>query len=170
MKSYTFTALSLLWLTSFALTVAAKTVPLPRWQAGVEGGIPSYPVRVNLSSEALLADADQAIQSAIDAVETPGVVLLPAGEFKITRPILLRSDVVLRGSGTLDTKLNFEIPPFEEGEGIRPALGFVRFAGVQTEAPVAINQAIRKGEKSLSLAEAAAFTPGDMILIDSENV
>ncbi|MGJ8652537.1 MAG: hypothetical protein ACSHX8_04640 [Opitutaceae bacterium] len=171
MKSFILSSLSLLCLTSIALSAAPlKRSDLPQWQAGVEGGIPSYPVRVELTAEALTSDADQAIQSAIETVESPGVVLLPAGVFNITRPILLRSGVVLRGSGALDTKLIFDIPLFEEDdEGIRPALGFLRLSGVQTDAPVAINQAINKGDLSLSLAQPAALSVGDMILVDSEN-
>ncbi|MGJ8641195.1 MAG: hypothetical protein ACSHYA_17530 [Opitutaceae bacterium] len=170
MKSLIPLGLSLLITASVALTAAPiERSDLPEWQAGVEDGIPSYPVRIQLTEEALKADADKAIQSAIDAVETPGAVLLPAGEFNITRPILLRSDVVLRGSGALNTKLIFDIPLFEEGDGIRPALGFVRLSGEQTDAPIALTAELNKGDTSFSLAQPSDLAVGDMILIDSEN-
>lgn len=156
-----------------AIPTTATASPLdnlPSWDAGVRGGVPDVPTRKTLSAGELAGDAAAvAIQEAIDSVETPGAVRLPEGTFIIDRPLMMRSGVVLRGSGERATELVFDMPPFEEPEGVRPALGGVRFEGRRLPEAHPIAAGADAGSRLLEMASAEAFAPGDMILVFSEN-
>lgn len=62
--------------------------------------LPDVPVRITLNAPADGADATAMIQDALDNVQTPGAVLLKAGEYRIGSSLNIgRSGIVLRGEG-----------------------------------------------------------------------
>lgn len=164
--------LTVLLVSSGTLTGASPRLSpsaLPRWDAGVRGGVPAVETRFSLTAEALADGAATAIQAAIDTVPTPGAVQLPAGTFLIHHPIRLRSGVVLRGSGRRATELVFHLESLDEPTGVRPAMGGVQFAGkrLRREYPIASGAEI--GSQRLRMESTHAFSVGELILVFSEN-
>ena len=166
-------------LTLPVLMIAAPTPPkpwtfedLPKWDAGVRGGIPDVEVKTRLTSEKLSVanDVAQVIQAAIDSIETPGAVLLPKGHFKLGTAIQMRSGVVLRGSGKGETKLTFDLSketvdyPFE-----RPAGGSVMFEGTHEEKGHPVDGDHLKGDKLIRITGLNHIEVGDMVEFFSEN-
>jgi len=86
---------------------------LMAWRAGIPGGIPEVPVRVDVTRFGARGDGktddSAAIQAALAAVQAPGAVLIPEGTYLLKKPVRLRSGVVLRGAGPEKTHLRFEI-------------------------------------------------------------
>jgi hypothetical protein len=83
------------------------------WQAGIPGGIPARStIFANVTQPPYNAQADgiaddtSAIQNALNACPADQVVYMPAGTYKITSTIHLKSNVTLRGSGNA-TKLKW---------------------------------------------------------------
>lgn len=75
--------------------------------AGVQGGIPSYPVGVDVTDYGAVgdgaADDTQAIQTAIAACPEGQAVSLPAGSYLTTGKITIKRSIVLRGAGPRST-------------------------------------------------------------------
>jgi len=89
-------------------TAQAQIIPATRrisWNPGVPGGIPTYPVAINAKDPPYnakgdgVADDTAAIQSALNACPTNKAVLLPAGTYKISGTLSVRTRRVLRGEG-----------------------------------------------------------------------
>ncbi len=83
------------------------------WQAGIPGGIPARSaIFANVTQSPYNAQADgvaddtSAIQNALNACPADQVVYMPAGTYKITQTIHLKSNVTLRGAGSA-TKLKW---------------------------------------------------------------
>jgi len=97
--------------------VNAEIIPAERcvvWQGnvGVKGDIPSQrKVFVNIKHPPYYATGDglhddtRAIQQAIDDCPKGQIVFLPAGNYKITKGIQLKSDITLRGAGIDSTSI-----------------------------------------------------------------
>lgn len=142
---------------------------LPQWDAGVRGGIPQVTTVRELQTADLASKPAEAIQAAIDAVQSPGAVKLPAGRFILDRSIRMRTGVVLRGSGQRATELVFAMGPQPVPEGVRPALGAVRFEGKRLPTEYSIQSGTEAGSQRLNVATTKAFEVGDLILVYSEN-
>lgn len=156
-----------------ATTVMAWDRPagLPHWDAGVRGGIPDVPIRLELSADDLETNPGATIQEAIDRVPTPGAVRLPVGTFQLHRPLEMRTGVVLRGAGVGRTRLEFEIPPLppQSSGDIALAQGAIRFAGRRAATPIPWSDGYAKGTSVLHLADTSGLKAGDLILVFSEN-
>ena len=68
---------------------------IPHWSPGIPAGIPSVPVRADVTSFGARGDGKTddaaAIQKAVDAVSTPGAVFMPEGTYRVTKTLRLRS-------------------------------------------------------------------------------
>ena len=102
---------------------------LAEWSAGVRGGVPETPVRLELTASYIRGHGtfSAALSAAIASVPTPGAVLIPARAepYELDRPVALRSGVVLRGEGPHKTVLRARIPRVGsgiDGSGFHPAL------------------------------------------------
>jgi len=152
------------------LSLAATEGMLPHWDAGYRGEIPDVPVAISLNAADIRSDGHLAIQRAIDAVEAPGAVLLPAGTFGLHGPIALRHGVVLRGMGAGTTHLKFHPFPPDSFEGpVRPAFGALRMEGVRHCREYPVLEGFTRGSTELVLKDADGLEAGQMILFFSEN-
>ena len=84
------------------------------WEAGVEGGIPTVPVRQNVLDFGAVGDGvtddAQAFKDAIAALPPEGgAVLVPAGTYLLRSKIRLDDGAVLRGQGAANTYLRFDL-------------------------------------------------------------
>ncbi len=168
-----------LLLTASTLVNSAPILPepwkfedLPTWDAGVRGGIPDVRVKKTITGVDLLNKENPAstIQTAINSIETPGAVLLPKGEYKLDKPLYMKSGVVLRGAGVNATKLIFDLKlpemevPFE-----MPAGGSVRFEGSQEEEGRPLEGDHFKSAQTIRCSNLTGIRIGDTIEIFSEN-
>ena len=144
---------------------------LVEWRPGVEGGIPDYPVRMVIPAEGLPSGDDSnaapAIQKAIDSVRTPGVIVLPAGTFRLTDGILMRSGVVLRGQGLDQTILIFNAPRLGRDPGTwgRAAISFDgEWAGEEIEVLAGYDA----GSRTLTLETTDGLRVGQMVRVNAD--
>jgi len=147
--------------TSSALVPAdRKTV----WNPGLNsvGGIPSgsWPICATLSPSG--GDDASAIQAALNGCGTNKVVKLNPGTFKLSRPVEIPSNVVLRGSGGPGSGANVSKlvqtggranVAFDPGHG-----GFTQITDLAADAV--------KDASSLTLVTARNLTVGELVMID----
>jgi hypothetical protein len=134
------------------------------WNPGLNavGGIPSgsWPICATLSPSG--GDDASAIQAALDSCGTNRVVKLSSGIFKISRPVRIPSNTVLRGSGgpgagaaqteILQTGNQTNIQ-FDPGHG-----GFTQITNLATDGV--------KDSTSVTLAQARNLAVGELVMID----
>lgn len=166
-----------------------------RWQPG--GRLPDYSYAGYRSGEAAIPVADvttvitdygavandgiddsAAIQAAIDATQS-GAVLIPAGMFELHRPIVVsKSNVVIRGAGDDDNGSVLYAPQnaTQRADGVHDMrfswglAGFiVLFKGASPTGSYPITQPARRGERTISLNDAAAFDSGGQLIIKLED-
>ena len=112
---------------AFAASLCATDTFLPEWNAGYQGQIPKVPVGRTLSAEEITSAGQAVIQKAIDEIEGPAAVLVPAGVFELHLPIRMKDGVVLRAAdvgGRIDE--------------IHPGAGRHRATDARAEAPAAL--------------------------------
>lgn len=134
------------------------------WQPGIPGGIPAVPVVVNVKNAPYnavgngVADDTAAIQNAINAVSGSGAVLLPAGTYKITAKLAMKSGVVLRGAGPDLTHLivNHSSPAIE-------------FLTYQRGAWQSLTGGYTKDSTVVTVANGSLFTVGKYAEIQQDN-
>lgn len=112
--------------------------------AGYQGGdavLPSVPATYDVMRDFHArgdgrADDTVALQAAVTAAcKQPGVVLLPAGTYRLSRPLTITSNgVVLRGEGEDKTRIVIEkalsdIYPGSKANWSKPMGGFIQFKG-----------------------------------------
>ena len=70
-------------------------------QAGIPGGIPNVTnVLATITASQATSDLAGAIETAVTNATVAGVIVLPAGTYNLTRPVLIAKDgIVLRGAG-----------------------------------------------------------------------
>ncbi len=153
---------------------AAGLIPNDRrypWNPGIPGGIPSVTqicavvtdAPYNASGDGVVDDA-AAIQQALDdcGAAGGGVVLAPAGTYRVTVGLALPSGVVLRGDGPDQTRI----------EGDQTAEKAILQAGSWDEDPspeTAITGGLERGSNQLVVASTAEFVVGDFIVVDQLN-
>jgi len=116
------------------------------------------------------SDSTTAIQAAINAAGTAGggVVLLPAGEFRVSPQgsntfslRISRSNIVLRGAGTAQTFL------LNTSTNMRgKAVIQVSPTSVTSGAAVPISSGLSGPTRRIPVANAAAFSPGDFVRLE----
>lgn len=141
-----------------------------RWaRAGIPSGIPvmSGPV-LNVMDFGAKGDGQTddtaAIRQAIAEVPTGGVVYLQAGVYRITQPLYLKPDMVLRGAGSSLTSLMFE------GSGTAGrCIGILRWDSQQPTSYVSVTDGMQQGSTEVGVSSVSGFQPGDIIEIEEDN-
>ena len=136
---------------------------LVKWKPGVEKGIPDVNTKIEVSTENLkVDDASKVIQKAVDSIEVPAAVQLPAGEFICRSTIYMKSGVVIRGKGSSSTRLIFDF----KDSSPHPSISFSGKSGriLQVE-----NDKLPDGSSKLYVSKTEGLSIGDNILITAEN-
>lgn len=110
------------------------------------------------------ADDTTAIRNAISKAPAGSVVYLPAGTYRLTKRIYLKSDMILRGDGAALTSLIFE--------GTNTAdrcIGVACWDSDQMTTYVTPTAGMTLGSAELTVSSAAGFQPGDIIEIEEDN-
>lgn len=144
---------------------SARLPPAGSWTknvaggVGVVGGIPSRLTNIIDVTQAPYnadktgaTDAHDAIQAAITAVATNGVVYLPAGTYRLdSRFVIYKTSFTIRGDGDstiLDCRMGDQV--------------FYVGANSENATPVAISGSPAKGDSSFTVADASTFSIGDL--------
>ncbi len=158
----------------------ATTSRLPDFsQAGYGAGIapPEVPVAVNVRDFGAAGDGvtdDSRPFAAALAAARDGAVLIPAGRYRLRRVLQLdRSGLVLRGAGSDETVLFFDLPlyevlgkgPFGGPFGWAWGGGFIWARGEFKEgaALAKISAEARRGDRSLRLSSTRKLAPGQLV-------
>src|SRR5262245_5485079 len=105
-------------------------------------------------------NAANGIQSAIDKCPVGQVVMLSAGDFKITNHILVNKGITLRGQGPAQTKLRM---PAGTNDNLI-TIGTQQWIGEFQTTDLASNAV--KGSQSVTLVSNPGLTVGEIVLID----
>ncbi|WP_026841444.1 glycosyl hydrolase family 28-related protein [Citrifermentans bremense] len=129
--------------------------------AGVQGEIP---VRSTIYTTLKPSGGDDAaaIKSAIANCPAGQVVQLSAGTFNVSSPIVVKSNVTLRGNGMGSTIIKGRSGMSGTsvvGIGSRPTVG----------SAIALTGGLNKGSTTITTATAHGWTPGTIIVIDQLN-
>ncbi|MBN1694123.1 T9SS type A sorting domain-containing protein [candidate division WOR-3 bacterium] len=152
--------------------ISQDIVPLSRridWQPGIPGGIPYYPVGVNLEDYGAVGDGitddTKALKDAISACEESTAVFIPAGTYLITDRIDIRKPIVLRGAGPEATFLKFEKL---EGAGEYHRTNI--WIGTSTQDSTAnVLGNCNKGSNEIIVDDVSGFSVDDLIEIRQDN-
>ncbi len=136
------------------------------WSPGIPGGIPHYPVGINVKDTPYNAKGDgitddtQAIQRAIDDCQAGYAVYLPAGTYKTTGPInVFKKTIAIRGDGPNKTII----------KNVADSGKVFNFYTWHIHLVVPITAGLQKGSKSIIVSDASNIIKGDFILINQEN-
>ncbi|ACH38099.1 hypothetical protein Gbem_1079 [Citrifermentans bemidjiense Bem] len=129
--------------------------------AGVQGDIP---VRSTVYTTLKPSGGDDAaaIKTALANCPAGQVVQLGAGTFNVSSPIMVKSNVTLRGNGmgsTIIKGMTGMSGNTVAGIGARPSVG----------AGIGLTGGLSKGSTTITTATAHGWTPGTVILIDQLN-
>lgn len=136
---------------------------------GIPGGIPernTVCATVDASTYGNgTTDATAAIQDALDNCPDDQVVLLPAGTYRVTGAIRVRSHRVLRGEGMDATTISYQGP-----SGGRSAIALSGWPNFSTgDKSVGITSGADKGSTTIVVDDAQYAVAGSMMLIDQLN-
>ncbi|MEA4856393.1 glycosyl hydrolase family 28-related protein [Solidesulfovibrio sp.] len=150
----------------FPATAATYADPAAAWDRAGLRTAPPAPVQA-LSVRDFgaagdgLTDDTAAFESAIAALASPGILSVPAGTYRITRSLALKSGLVLRGAGATASKLVFNL-----GGAADPCLDFTTY---NSRSWVSLSKDAALGDTAVTVAGAAAMAPGDWIEIERQN-
>jgi hypothetical protein len=137
------------------------------WSPGIPGGIPQYPVGLNVKDAPYnaqgngVADDTAAIQTAIDDCPEGQAVFLPEGTYRLTQQLdIFDKAVVLRGEGPDRTFLQ----NYAASDSV---IRIYRWSG--GAGAVGIVSGTTKGSTSIDVEDASALDPGDYIVVYQEN-
>jgi len=136
---------------------------------GIPGGIPARNTVCATVDAATygdgVTDATAAIQDALDNCPDDQVVLLPAGTYRVTAAIQVRSHKVLRGEGMDTTTISYEGPI-----GGRSAIALSGWPNFSTgDKSVGITAGADKGSNAITVDDAQYAEVGCLMLIDQLN-
>ena len=142
------------------------------WNPGVAGGIPARTTVCRMVSPPG-GDATATIQAAIDACPAGQVVQLSSGTYTINggNYLLLNKGITLRGAGPGQTTLQKTdgAKPGQEQTGSNPSpliiVGPARWDS-NNERSTNLTADAAKGGNSITVASAAGFSPGQIVLLD----
>lgn len=153
-------------------SVTAEIIPADRridWAPGVSGGIPSYPVAVNVKDAPYRAagngrtDDTAAIRSAIAACPAGSAVYLPAGTYRISDTLSIGTSIVLRGAGMDQTRIVLDTGTAKK---------VITISGSVSGTTASATGGFNKGSTRLTFGSpeaVAAIGPGAMIAIYQKN-
>ena len=140
------------------------------WQPGIPGGIPNYPVAVDVTDYGAVGDGTtddtQAFFDAIDVCSDSHAVFIPAGTYLITDRIDIRKSIVLRGAGPDQTFLKFEKLPTDPDEYQRTNI-WIGTSTLGFSANVLGN--CDKGSPEVTVDDVSGFSVGDLVEIRQDN-
>lgn len=93
------------------------------------------------------SDNSAAIQAALDA--TPGVLIVPAGVFRVTSSLEIKGDIIIEGPGVIDGQL---ITSLGVSEGVLNATGTITQLGT-------LNASVTEGDDNFTISA----TPSDVV-------
>lgn len=149
-------------------SIAAPVLPQERsitWEGnvGVEGGIPNRLTICNCvtdyNAHADGSDTSSEIQACIDNTPSDGIAYLPAGTYRLSSSIRLRSNKTLRGAGIDSTVL------------LADEMSKVVYIGTEhaPRSAVDIQSGYTKGSTQLVLANAGSINTGSYVRVDELN-
>ena len=154
---------------AFTLT-AQEIIPTDRridWNPGVPGGIPDYPVGVNVVDFGAVSDGMtdnfSAFQSAIDVCASGQAVYVPEGDYRLNNGIRITKDVVLRGAGPTQTRLLFYRDPGDTSPNIY--IG----SNIQLANQHPVLSGFEKGSTLLELNSVSGLIEGDLLFLTQDN-
>lgn len=148
------------------------------WAPGVQGGIPErLTICASLNAASFgggTVDASAAIQAAIAACPAGQTVLLSAGIFVVNSHLVLDKGITLRGAGPTLTglvKTNGARRFVADAEDRKPLIvvGPNRWPKLDAATTVALTGDAVKGARSVTVANAAGFAPGQFVLLDEDD-
>jgi hypothetical protein len=152
----------------------AQIIPADRmidWKPGIPGGIPVYPVGLNVKDAPYSAKGDgkaddtQAIQNAINDCPNGKAVFLPEGTYRITTQIVIKNKgVALRGAGVSKTRILSEFGSFAGDKRASIYIG-----GGYTVARSGVTAGFERGSNHIAASQPADFKIGDLIAIMQDN-
>lgn len=146
------------------------------WQGnvGIPGGIPTYPVGVNVKNSPYNAygdgvhDDSQAIQKAIAACPNGSAVYFPAGTYLVSTNVVIPPgypnsypSIALRGAGPGTTTIELGAHDDED------VIYFKH--GTQLGTPTAITGGLSQNSSSITVASASGISPGTILSITQLN-
>lgn len=136
------------------------------WRPGITGGIPLYPVAVNVKSAPYnakgdgIADDTAAIKQAIASCPSGRAVYIPAGTYRLTSTLRIQAKgIVLRGDGPGLTRLISEAT----------SGAVIGLLGSSTQTQASVSSKYAKDSTTIIVSNASSFRSGDYILISQEN-
>jgi len=146
---------------------SAEIIPSERrinWSPGIPGGIPYYPVSINVKNAPYNAAGDgmtddtTAIQNAINDCAIGKAVYLPEGTYRLTSSLSITKGIVLRGDGPGKTFL------IKDTSG-----GVIGIYGTSSSTNTDVLSGYIKGSNVITVSNALSFRVGDYIVINQEN-
>lgn len=144
-------------------TAICQTIPLHRttnWtKAGYPGNIPVYSLQKNIldfggDPNGIITN-DSALRSAITALNNgEGIIYFPAGDYLFNAPVILGSGILLRGEGSGNTTLAFDLGG---------SYSLLNIRGAPSDTETALMDAAFRNQTSLTVQNAAFFRQGDRI-------
>ncbi|MBN2102517.1 fibronectin type III domain-containing protein [bacterium] len=139
------------------------------WDPGIPGGIPDYPVGVNVMDYGAagdgITDDFQAFMDAIDACPEQNAVFIPSGTYLISGRVDIRKSVALRGAGPDATFLKFEKQPGaleHQRTNIWIGQRLLGFSSLVTNGCI-------KGSYQITVDDASGFAINDLVEIRQDN-
>lgn len=160
-------AFILLWLVAFPLV--AEIIPTTNridWLPGVHGGIPYFTNGVSVTTYGAVGDGTtddyEAFRDAVAATPPFSAVTVPAGKYRLTNQIQMRTNMVLRGEGAASIILSYNA----YSSSFRAAFQFLGSGGTTYRIT---NYSIAKGDTSLVLSNATGFTVPSWIMLQQND-
>lgn len=137
-------------------------------RVGVELDESAYTNWVNVRSVGARGDGTSddtaALQNAINNLKTPGIVHLPAGTYRVTQPLYLKSGMILKGAGAEATRLRFS------GSGTAGrCLAVARWDSQQTNPWFNVVGGMTQGSSRITLSAVTGLRTGDVVEIEQDN-
>ncbi len=140
-----------------------------RWaQAGLRGPVTNFTNVLNVKNYGAkgngTTDDTSAINSAISKAPSGSVIYLPAGTYRLTKRIYLKSNMILRGDGSALTSLIFE-----GSNTYDRCIGLACWDSDQPTTYVTPTAGMEKGSAVVTVSSVAGFQAGDIIEIEEDN-
>ena len=136
------------------------------WSPGMPGGIPNYPIGINVKDSPYNAEGDgisddtAAIQAAIDACPSGHAVYLPAGTYRTTSQLsIFCKSIVLRGAGSDSTFIKNDAT---SGNVIK----IYSYSGSST---ANVTGGYTKGSTTITVDNPSALSAEHYVTIDQDN-
>ena len=109
-------------------------------------------------------DDTSAINTAISKAPAGSVVYLPAGTYRLTKRVYLKSNMILRGDGSALTSLIFE-----GSNTTDRCIGMACWDGDQPTNYVAVTGGMTLGSTQVTVSSVSGYQAGDIIEIEEDN-